>query len=742
MTRTTKTKAAPKKSARWSPAALLKLAATLDRQAMEKLRDRPTHTSRMLKHARSAEREGAQLQRAAEFIRVYCHALDHADRPAALAGFVPSKDRFLQIAARKGVMVSNGYHGYYADSDEWQDTSPEADAIRSLADNTKTPDQQQAEADQARQREIDRMIDQLRNMDIDGFFPTPDAVIDMMLAAADMHDGQTVLEPSAGIGSICDRVKQAFPHADLDAVELRDALAKILKAKGYAIVGRDFTAWNGNGRQYDRVLMNPPFEKGADMAHVRQAFNHVKPGGRLVAIMSNGFRFRQTSRATGFRAWLQELEADVTDLPEDAFNGSNAFRRTGVKAVMVTVQKPGWPHAAAQNSLAPGSAGERVRVRGLSSQSPASSDSLSKPAPSTHPARPAGQNPQAAQDAFKTSPAASNAQQETSTPTPPFSPSKTSVPTHPNENQQSEPPAASNAATANPSGPQQSTEQDKERRNEHEPASGSPSPGQHASHASHDSHARPGNLLARHRPARLSDIHGQSAVVRSLSAFAAAPHSNAFIFAGSSGVGKTAAAWALANELGCDPDWGGVVEIPSGTQDGRAVEDLLRRMHLRPMAGSGWKVVIINEADRMTPQAEVMWLDGLEKLPSKVVVVFTTNNLHKLTDRFIRRCEVQRATPPATTSATAWWTSCAKSGSGRPEPTWTRSPRTSASSSWAATNTRLAWPCSRSPPTCGPEIRCRHTSSNSLAITIAPRQRLPGPELSRRVPVAVVRPDS
>jgi hypothetical protein len=48
------------------------------------------------------------------------------------------------------------------------------------------------------------------------------------------------------------------------------------------------------------------------------------------------------------------------------------------------------------------------------------------------------------------------------------------------------------------------------------------------------------------------------------------------------------------------------------------------------------------DADRMTPQAEVMWLDGLEKLPAKVVVVFTTNNLHKLTDRFIRRCEVQR----------------------------------------------------------------------------------------------------
>ena len=221
------------------------------------------------------------------------------------------------------------------------------------------------------------MIDELRNVDIEGFFPTPDAVIDMMLAAADMHDGQTVLEPSAGIGSICDRVKQAFPHTDLDAVELRDSLAKILVAKGHAVVGRDFTAWNGNGRQYDRVLMNPPFEKGADMAHVRQAFNHVKPGGRLVAIMSNGFRFRQTSRATGFRAWLEEMDGDVVELPDDAFNGSNAFRKTGVKAVMVAVQKPGW-QVSEQADIPASKAGD-----------------------STHPGQPAGQESQVAQDGPK-----------------------------------------------------------------------------------------------------------------------------------------------------------------------------------------------------------------------------------------------------------------------------------------------------------------------------------------------------
>lgn len=117
----------------------------------------------------------------------------------------------------------------------------------------------------------------------------------------------------------------------------------------------------------------------------------------------------------------------------------------------------------------------------------------------------------------------------------------------------------------------------------------------------------------------------------------------AFVFAGPTGVGKTAAARALAFELGCDAneaELGGLCEIASGRQDGRAVDDLLRQLRLRPLFGSGWRVAIINEADSMTSQAEAIWLDGLEHLPMRVVVVFTTNRPEKLTDRLTSRCEV------------------------------------------------------------------------------------------------------
>lgn len=151
-----------------------------------------------------------------------------------------------------------------------------------------------------------------------------------------------------------------------------------------------------------------------------------------------------------------------------------------------------------------------------------------------------------------------------------------------------------------------------------------------------------GGLAVKYAPRALSQVVGQPQAVGSLVAFLKNPHSGAFIFHGPTGVGKTATAKAMALELGCSDEFeecGGITEIPSGKQDGRSVEDLMRKLRVRPMLGSGWKVAIINEADSMTPQAEAIWLDALESLPPKSIVVFTTNELRRMTRRLIGRCE-------------------------------------------------------------------------------------------------------
>lgn len=153
--------------------------------------------------------------------------------------------------------------------------------------------------------------------------------------------------------------------------------------------------------------------------------------------------------------------------------------------------------------------------------------------------------------------------------------------------------------------------------------------------------------IRKYRPQTIAGIAGQTKAVRFIDATVASMAETgepvAFVLSGPSGTGKTTAGWAIARQLGCDVDnaeLGGVVEIASGQQDGAAVKDMAGTMRLRPMTGSGWRVVIVNEADAMTKGAELVWLDVLENLPSKCCVVFSTNSIENLSGRFLSRCHV------------------------------------------------------------------------------------------------------
>lgn len=148
-------------------------------------------------------------------------------------------------------------------------------------------------------------------------------------------------------------------------------------------------------------------------------------------------------------------------------------------------------------------------------------------------------------------------------------------------------------------------------------------------------------LTEKYRPRTLAGLWGQPRVVAFLRRFVARPYPAAFLFQGETGTGKTSAALALATELGCAVDqgeFGGVWVIASGEQSADAVRETGRRMWTTPMAGSGWKVVIVNEVDRMSAAAETIWLDRLESLPQRTVVVFTTNYADRLSARLRDRC--------------------------------------------------------------------------------------------------------
>jgi len=169
---------------------------------------------------------------------------------------------------------------------------------------------------------------------IDGYFPTTDVLIDEMIEEADISDGMSFLEPEAGKGSIADKVRDRF-SVSIDTIEVNHTLRNILEAKSYNIVSHDMLEYTDS--TYDRIIMNPPFEKYQDIDHVQKAFKLLNDGGKLVAIMASSAFHNDHKKAKEFRQWLDECGARFWKNPEGSFLDSD--RRTGVNTYMVVIDK-------------------------------------------------------------------------------------------------------------------------------------------------------------------------------------------------------------------------------------------------------------------------------------------------------------------------------------------------------------------------------------------------------------------
>lgn len=253
-----------------------------------------------------------------------------------------------------------------------------------------------AEPDKVKQME--RAMIGRRNDGLD-FFPTPESVADEMVAAADIQPGMRVLEPSAGMGHIAERIRAAGTEPEVG--EFANDRRELLEAKGFTVVAQDFLAFDdadqaergftygdlmeapdgtrgilrgqggmgsdrvrlvsdeadprelgkfnfadltgverrGVGSGYDRILMNPPFSDGRDIQHVRHAYGLLKPGGRLVAIMGESAFTNQNKRATEFREWLESVGGTDEKLAEGTFNDPSMPVNTGANARMVVIEK-------------------------------------------------------------------------------------------------------------------------------------------------------------------------------------------------------------------------------------------------------------------------------------------------------------------------------------------------------------------------------------------------------------------
>lgn len=168
------------------------------------------------------------------------------------------------------------------------------------------------------------------------YFPTPDDVVSRLIEEANILDGMMVLEPSAGQGAIAKAVHSAAKDVMVDMYELMPANNDILHSLNLRLSGigepTDFLTVEPKP-VYDRVVMNPPFGKQADIKHVLHALEFLKPNGLLVSVMAAGVLFRQNKLTVDFRQLVEDRGGFIEELPDGAFKTSGTMVRTVIVVI-------------------------------------------------------------------------------------------------------------------------------------------------------------------------------------------------------------------------------------------------------------------------------------------------------------------------------------------------------------------------------------------------------------------------
>lgn len=172
-----------------------------------------------------------------------------------------------------------------------------------------------------------------------GQFDSPLPVVMRVIQLAGDLSGKWVLEPEAGIGKIAVAAEEmggivwAYEIDPRRYAVLKEALEGGDAGAVQCVDFMQVRATSDESALFDVVLMNPPFAKQADIDHVLHAATFLKPGGRLVSVMSASVTYRTNRKAEDFRAWVNAHGGTIEMLPDGAFASSG----TQVAACIVSV---------------------------------------------------------------------------------------------------------------------------------------------------------------------------------------------------------------------------------------------------------------------------------------------------------------------------------------------------------------------------------------------------------------------
>ncbi|MFB6104020.1 MAG: replication factor C small subunit [Halobacteriaceae archaeon] len=149
--------------------------------------------------------------------------------------------------------------------------------------------------------------------------------------------------------------------------------------------------------------------------------------------------------------------------------------------------------------------------------------------------------------------------------------------------------------------------------------------------------------IEKYRPERLADVVGQDRIVNRLEGYVEQGEVPHLLFAGPAGVGKTAAAQAIARELYGD-DWReNFLELNASDDRGiDVVRDRIKEFARASFGGYDHRMIFLDEADALTSDAQSALRRTMEQFSDNVRFVLSCNYSSQIIDPIQSRCAVFR----------------------------------------------------------------------------------------------------